>query len=102
MRRPISSFFRASIGIVSGDYTNVPELLGQTLLEGMAAGLPAIVTRVASLPEVVEAGVTGLVVNPNDRLRFATLSKGFWPTESSRGRWEGPAERACVSYLVGG
>jgi starch synthase len=44
----------------------VPELLGQTLLEGMACGAPALCTDVASLPEVVENGVTGLVVPPND------------------------------------
>jgi glycosyltransferase involved in cell wall biosynthesis len=49
-----------------GNSTQVPELLGQTLLEGMACGLPGICTNVASLPEVVENGVTGLVVPPND------------------------------------
>jgi glycosyltransferase involved in cell wall biosynthesis len=49
-----------------GGQTLVPELLGQTLLEGMAAGLPAICTSVASLPEVVIDGVTGYVVPPND------------------------------------
>ena len=43
-----------------------PELLGQTLLEGMACGSACIATDVASLPEVVEHGVTGLVVPPND------------------------------------
>lgn len=49
-----------------GGETNVPELLGQTLLEGMACGAPGLCTDVASLPEVVEDGVTGLVVAPND------------------------------------
>ena len=49
-----------------GDETRVPELLGQTLLEGMACGAPAVSTNVASLPEVVENGVTGFVVPPND------------------------------------
>lgn len=49
-----------------GRETSVPELLGQTLLEGMACGIPAICTRVASMPEVVEDGVTGFVVPPND------------------------------------
>ena len=49
-----------------GGETKVPELLGQTLLEGMACGTPAVCTNVASLPEVVEDGVTGLVVPPND------------------------------------
>lgn len=49
-----------------GHETLVPELLGQTLLEGMACGAPAVCTRVASMPEVVEHGVTGFVVPPND------------------------------------
>lgn len=49
-----------------GVKTNVPELLGQTLLEGMACGAPAICTDVASMPEVVEDGITGFVVHPNN------------------------------------
>jgi glycosyltransferase involved in cell wall biosynthesis len=49
-----------------GGETTVPELLGQTLLEGMACGTPGICTEVASLPEVIEHGRTGLVVLPND------------------------------------
>ncbi|MBC8030776.1 MAG: glycosyltransferase family 4 protein [Pyrinomonadaceae bacterium] len=49
-----------------GAESRVPELLGQTLLEGMACGTPAICTDVASMPEVVEDGVTGFVVPPND------------------------------------
>ena len=49
-----------------GGTTQVPELLGQTLLEGMACGLPAICTSVASMPEIVVDGVTGFVVPPNN------------------------------------
>lgn len=49
-----------------GGETRVPELLGQTLLEGMACGKPAVCTNVASLPEIVDDGVTGFVVPPND------------------------------------
>lgn len=49
-----------------GAETRVPELLGQTLLEGMACGTPAVCTAVASLPEVVADGATGFVVPPND------------------------------------
>ncbi len=45
-----------------GEETRVPELLGQTLLEAMACGTPAICTDVASMPEIVEDGVTGFVV----------------------------------------
>jgi glycosyltransferase involved in cell wall biosynthesis len=49
-----------------GRETRVPELLGQTLLEGMACGAPALCTAVASLPEVVEDGVSGFIVPPSD------------------------------------
>lgn len=51
---------------VFGEHYAIPELLGIVLLEGMACGAPAIVTDVCSLPEVVEDGVTGFVVPPND------------------------------------
>lgn len=49
-----------------GKETRVPELLGQTLMEGMACGLPAVCTNVASMPEIVIDGVNGFVVPPND------------------------------------
>ena len=51
---------------VYGDETKVPELLGQTLLEGMACGTPAICTDVASMPEIVDDGRSGFIVPPND------------------------------------
>lgn len=48
-----------------GGETKVPELLGQTLLEGMACETAAVCTDVASLPEVVTHEVNGLVAPPN-------------------------------------
>ncbi|MFN7917523.1 MAG: glycosyltransferase family 4 protein [Vicinamibacterales bacterium] len=49
-----------------GHHTAVPELLGQTLIEGMACGTPAIGTRVASIPEIIDDGVNGFLVPQND------------------------------------
>jgi glycosyltransferase involved in cell wall biosynthesis len=51
--------------------TNVPELLGQTLLEAMACATPVLCTRVASMPEIVEDGATGFVVDADDRAALA-------------------------------
>lgn len=51
---------------VGGVRHRMPELLGQTLLEGMACGTPVICTEVGGMPEVVEDGVTGFIVPPND------------------------------------
>lgn len=48
-----------------GDQSFAPELLGQTLLEGMASGLPAICADVGAMPEVVSES-TGFVVPGGD------------------------------------
>src|SRR5204863_5377575 len=90
----------------------VPELLGQTPLEAMACGTPAIVTNVASLPEVVADGETGFVVPPNDPT--ALREKIRWlldrPAEVERmgaaGRrrvlehfsWDAVARRCLTAY----
>lgn len=42
------------------------ELLGQTLMEGMACGTPAICSALGGMPEVVEDGLSGFVVPPGD------------------------------------
>ena len=95
-----------------GRTTKVPELLGQTLLEGMSCGRPAICTDVASMPEVVVAGETGLVVPPASpaALRAAIASLRANPAEAermgARGRervlehfsWEKVVDRCLEAY----
>ena len=71
-----------------GQHTDVPELLGQTLLEAMACAAPVICTRVASMPEIVEDGVSGFIVEPGDH---ATL----------RGRLEWLASHPAEASAMG-
>lgn len=47
---------------VYGREVRAPELLGQTLLEGMACHAPGVCSNAASLPEIVRNGQTGFIV----------------------------------------
>jgi glycosyltransferase involved in cell wall biosynthesis len=81
-----------------GPHTDVPELLGQTLLEAMACGTPVICTRVASMPEIVEDGISGFIVEPGDHA--ALQSRLEWlATHRERASEMGAAGRRRVLAL---
>jgi glycosyltransferase involved in cell wall biosynthesis len=50
---------------------SISEALSNTLLESMVAGVPVVATRVGGSPEVVEEGITGLLVPPRDPASLA-------------------------------
>ena len=96
-----------------GRRTRVPELLGLAALESLACGTPAIVTDVASLPELVRDGITGFVVPPNDakaireRIHYLSAHPERAAEMGRRGRedvlarftWDGAAARCEAAYL---
>jgi glycosyltransferase involved in cell wall biosynthesis len=49
-----------------------PELLGLTLIEAMASATPVIATRVGGMPEIIEHGRNGFVIEPGDRIGLRT------------------------------
>ena len=47
------------------------EAFGLVLAEAMACGVPVVGSRSGAIPEIVEDGVTGLLVTPRDATSFA-------------------------------
>jgi phosphatidyl-myo-inositol dimannoside synthase len=69
------------------------EGFGQMLLEGAAQGVPAVVTNVHALPEVVVNGTTGWVCDGNDPARLAVaLSMALAASGASEMR------EACIAH----
>jgi glycosyltransferase involved in cell wall biosynthesis len=90
----------------------VNELFGLALVEAMARGCPVIAADAASLPEIVEPEVSGLLVPPNDpaaiagalrRLRgdaelWRRLSAGARRRVEERFTWERVVDRCLEAY----
>jgi glycosyltransferase involved in cell wall biosynthesis len=73
------------------------EGLGLVALEALAAGRPVIATRVGGLPEVVEDGVDGILVPPDDvdALRAAVARLPLPPPKGAALARHRPAEVAA-------
>lgn len=63
---------KASIFIAPALWDNSPN----TIYEAMSCGTPVIATRVGGIPELVEDGVTGLLISPGDPSELT--EKIFW------------------------
>jgi glycosyltransferase involved in cell wall biosynthesis len=81
---------------------SVNEGLSIALVEAMALGKPAVVTRVGGLPEVVEDGREGIVVPPESPKHFAAALLSLWKNEALRRRLgEAARERATFFDIRG-
>jgi glycosyltransferase involved in cell wall biosynthesis len=55
-------FALASVPLASGRMEGIPV----ALMEAMASGLPVVATRLSGIPELVQDGITGLLVEPGE------------------------------------
>jgi colanic acid/amylovoran biosynthesis glycosyltransferase len=61
------AFALPAIRLPSGRMEGIPV----ALMEAMAAGVPVVATRLSGIPELVQDGVTGLLVEPHDPVALA-------------------------------
>lgn len=90
---------------------SVYEELGSALVEAQWAGVPVVATRVGGIPDVVEDGVTGVLVPPRDPVALASEVDGLLADRdrarslarrgqaaSARYDWTGLAARVLEVY----
>lgn len=80
------------------DSTGSSDILPTVITEAMACGLPVVSTTVAGIPEMVEHGVTGLLVAPKDEGAMADAISGL-AGDVERRRAMGEAGRARAQRL---
>ena len=72
----------ADVAVCCSDFEGTP----LSVMEYMGAGLPVVATRVGGLPEVVEDGVQGILVEPRDPAGLADALARLLEDEPLRGR----------------
>jgi glycosyltransferase involved in cell wall biosynthesis len=75
--------------------SSVTEGLGTSLLDAMACGTPIVATTAGGMPEVVENGMTGMLVRPRDHEAMADAIVALLTDEPAR-RAMGAAGQARV------
>ncbi len=71
------------------------------VLEAMAAGLPVVGANVAAVPEMIDHGVTGLLVPPDDPVALATALQELMSSPDRAAQMgESGAERFAARYTA--
>jgi glycosyltransferase involved in cell wall biosynthesis len=96
----VRSFMGACDILVCPTLPELGEGFGLAALEAMAVGRPVVATRVASLPEVVADGKTGVLVAPDDPRQLAEALAGL-ATNGDRRAELGEAGRRRAGGVFG-
>lgn len=80
--------------------SSLHEGLSIAAVEAMAQGVPAVVTNVGGLPEVVEHGHSGLVVEPKDPAAFARAIIEILQDDTRRKRMGDNARKSAAQFDI--
>lgn len=74
------------------------EAYGMALLEAQAAGLPVLAGNARGVPDVVDDGVTGVLVPPDDAACFATALRELLADPARRANLGAAAQRRAATH----
>jgi len=94
-RNGVLRLFRAADGsLLSSSWENFPH----TVVEALAVGCPVIATSVGGVPEVVDDGVNGLLVPPDDPQALSGAISRFFADSALRRRLADGAPGSVAGY----
>ncbi len=91
---PAAAIAAFDVGVVASVGS---EAMSRAALEYLAMGVPVVATRVGSLPELVEEGVTGRLVPPRDPAALGAALRALLADGVLRARMSEAARRTALS-----
>lgn len=92
--RAVERYFRAA-DVVTLPSVPQGEAFPRVVIEAMATGAPVVATRVAGIPEAIDHGVTGILVDPEDYDGYVEALASLLCDEGKRARMS----RAAVARV---
>lgn len=89
-------FADADASVLTSSWENFPH----TVVESLAVGTPVIATSVGGVPEVVEDGVNGILVPPDDVEAFAAALRRFASDAALRERLRAAAAPSVARFAA--
>ena len=97
---PIGDVYAAADVVVNP--VLVPEALGHSSLEALAAGRPLVAARSGALPELLRDGTDALLVPPGDHAAVAAAVRGLWRDPALRARLAETGRSRVLAEFTGG
>jgi len=91
----------ASVDLIVIPYRNTtgPSDYPLVLLEAMACGIPAIGTRVGGIPEIIENGITGILIEPGNQQALVDAITKLLDSPEQRKKMGIKSREKCVRYF---
>lgn len=81
------------------DSKGASDILPTVILEAMAAGIPVVSSQLVGIPEMVEQGVTGLLVQPGDMETLAEALKYFFNEPAKRNEFGAAGREKLIAQF---